>query len=100
MPIQSDKFKLDEVKRSKVNTLQVFSLDYTEKAKRNVKYIDTLEEEAFLILHKDFLKIFLSLFRDRVVENQFILGRINLFHLICRYIGPFETASYIVRTKE
>lgn len=58
MPIQSDKFKLDEVKRSKVNTLQVFSLDYTEKAKRNVKYIDTLEEEAFFNIAQRFLKNF------------------------------------------
>ncbi|WP_324249883.1 type II toxin-antitoxin system PemK/MazF family toxin [Enterococcus mundtii] len=58
VPIQSDKFKLDEVKRSKVNTLQVFSLDYTEKAKRNVKYIDTLEEEAFFDIAQRFLKNF------------------------------------------
>lgn len=58
VPIQSDKFKLDKVKRSKVNTLQVFSLEYTEKAKRKVKYIDTIEEEAFFDIAQRFLKNF------------------------------------------
>ncbi|WP_258080092.1 type II toxin-antitoxin system PemK/MazF family toxin [Enterococcus mundtii] len=58
VPIQSDKFKLDKVKRSKVNTLQVFSLEYTEKAKRKGKYIDTIEEKAFFDIAQRFLKNF------------------------------------------
>ena len=32
---------------SKVNTNQVFSFDYTENAKRNIKYVDRLDEETF-----------------------------------------------------
>lgn len=32
---------------SKVNTNQVFSLDYTEKAERNIQFIDRIEEESF-----------------------------------------------------
>lgn len=58
VPIQSDKLKSNDSKPSKVNTLQVFSLDYTQAANRNVKYVDTLDEELFFDIAQRFLKNF------------------------------------------
>jgi|SRR5690625_2739096 len=45
VPISSDRLLGSTI--SKVNTNQIYSLDYTEKAKRNIQYVDTLEEEQF-----------------------------------------------------
>lgn len=61
IPITSD--NLHGSNTSKVNTNQVFSLDYTRNAKRNIKYIDTLEEEKFyeivqMFMHNFSFKIF------------------------------------------
>lgn len=48
IPITSDNLRGSNI--SKVNTNQVFSLDYTRKAKRNIKYLDTLEEKFYEIV--------------------------------------------------
>lgn len=61
IPITSD--NLHGSNTSKVNTNQVFSLDYTKRGKRNIKYIDTLEEEKFyeiaqMFMHNFTFKIF------------------------------------------
>jgi mRNA interferase MazF len=58
VPIQNEKLKASNNKISKVNTLQVFSLDYTETANLNVKYVDTLDEEIFFDVAQRFLKNF------------------------------------------
>ena len=58
VPVQSYNLKTNVEKISKVNTLQVFSLDYTKQANRNVKYIDTLDEEVFFDIAQRFLKNF------------------------------------------
>ncbi len=61
IPITSDNLRGSNT--SKVNTNQVFSLDYTKRGKRNIKYIDTLEEEKFyeivqMFMHNFSFKIF------------------------------------------
>ncbi|HAJ70320.1 MAG: type II toxin-antitoxin system PemK/MazF family toxin [Alkalibacterium sp.] len=40
---------------SKVNTNQVYSLDYSERANRNVQFVETLEEEQFYRIAQKFL---------------------------------------------
>ena len=42
-------------KQSKVNTKQVYSLDYTKKGNRNVEVIGRLEEKEFLNIAQHFL---------------------------------------------
>lgn len=61
-PISSDKLRANGMAVSKVNTNQVFSLDYTEKAKRNIQFVDRIEEEEFyhivqLFMHNFSFKI-------------------------------------------
>lgn len=56
VPISSK--KLRSSKASKVNTNQVFSLDYTVNARRNIKYVDTLEEESFYEIVQMFMHNF------------------------------------------
>lgn len=56
IPINSD--KLQGSKITKVNTNQIFSLDYTKNARRNIKYIDTLEEEKFYEIVQMFMHNF------------------------------------------
>jgi len=56
IPITSD--KLYSSKKSKVNTNQVFSLDYTKNANRNIKYVDTLNEEKFYEIVQMFMHNF------------------------------------------
>ena len=61
IPVHSTKLQGTEI--SKVNTNQVFSLDYTKNAKRIIKYIETLDEEKFyeivqLFMHNFSFKIF------------------------------------------
>lgn len=59
MPIYSEKLRTsDNVILSKVNTLQVYSLDYTEHAQRGIKYVDTLDEETFYEIAQKFLQNF------------------------------------------
>lgn len=50
IPISSDKLRAIEMAVSKVNTNQVFSLDYTEKAKRKIQFVDRMEEEFYHIV--------------------------------------------------
>lgn len=47
IPISSEKLRANGKAVSKVNTNQVFSLDYTEQANRNIQFIDRVEEENF-----------------------------------------------------
>lgn len=56
IPIESEKLK--SIKLSKVNTKQVFSLDYTQRANRNIKFLDTLEEEKFYEIAQMFMHNF------------------------------------------
>ncbi|WP_246215582.1 type II toxin-antitoxin system PemK/MazF family toxin [Listeria valentina] len=51
VPVESDSFH----KKSKVNTNQVFSLDYTEEAGRGLQFIDRMEEEVFYMVAQKFL---------------------------------------------
>ncbi|MGX7197517.1 type II toxin-antitoxin system PemK/MazF family toxin [Enterococcus olivae] len=43
---------------SKVNTNQVFSLDYTERAGRNIQFVENMEEEQFYHIAQKFLHNF------------------------------------------
>ena len=45
-------------KNSKVNTRQVYSLDYTEKGRRNVKIIGKLDQKDFLMVAQLFMQNF------------------------------------------
>ncbi len=56
IPIDSD--ELHGPQTNKVNTNQVFSLDYTKDAGRNIKYVDRLEEEKFYEIVQMFLHNF------------------------------------------
>lgn len=56
IPIESEKF--NNIKKSKVNTNQVFSLDYTKPASRNIQYLDTLNEEKFYEITQMFMHNF------------------------------------------
>jgi|SRR5690625_5037811 len=40
---------------SKVNTNQVYSLDYTERANRNIQFVENMEEEQFYQIVQKFL---------------------------------------------
>ena len=62
VPIYSEKLHTSDNAVSKVNTLQVYSLDYTEQAQRRIKYVDTLDEETFYEIAQKFYKTFLLLF--------------------------------------
>lgn len=56
IPIFSEKLSGSET--SKVNTNQVFSFDYTEHAKRDIRYVDTLKEEVFYEIVQVFMHNF------------------------------------------
>lgn len=56
IPIESE--KINNIKKSKVNTNQVFSFDYTKQASRNIQYLDTLEEEKFYEIAQMFMHNF------------------------------------------
>lgn len=58
VPIYSEKLHTPDNAISKVNTLQVYSLDYTEHAQRGIKYVDTLDEETFYEIAQKFLQNF------------------------------------------
>lgn len=58
IPIESDKLRANGVATSKVNTNQVFSLDYTEKAARNIQFVDRIEEETFYQIVQMFMHNF------------------------------------------
>ena len=58
VPIYSEKLHTSDNAVSKVNTLQVYSLDYTEQAQRRIKYVDTLDEETFYEIAQKFLQNF------------------------------------------
>lgn len=58
VPISSSKLHANGTVVSKVNTNQVFSLDYTEKAKRNIQFVDRLEEESFYPIVQMFMHNF------------------------------------------
>lgn len=58
IPILSKKLRASGSATSKVNTNQVFSLDYTEQAKRNIQFVDTVEEEEFYQIVQMFLHNF------------------------------------------
>ncbi|MBM6614835.1 type II toxin-antitoxin system PemK/MazF family toxin [Desemzia sp. RIT804] len=47
IPISSNKLHASRTAVSKVNTNQVFSLDYTEQENRNIQFVDSLVEESF-----------------------------------------------------
>lgn len=47
--------KLPVNKNSKVNTNQVHSLDYTKQAKRNIQFVERLEEEQFYQIAQKFM---------------------------------------------
>lgn len=56
VPIQSEKLTSHSV--SKVNTNQVYSLDYTERAKRNIQFVENMEEEQFYLIAQKFMHNF------------------------------------------
>ncbi|EGO5074395.1 type II toxin-antitoxin system PemK/MazF family toxin [Enterococcus faecalis] len=58
VPVYSEKLHNSDNTISKVNTLQVYSLDYTEQANRDIKYVDTLNEETFYEIAQKFLQNF------------------------------------------
>ncbi|MGC3167742.1 type II toxin-antitoxin system PemK/MazF family toxin, partial [Enterococcus faecalis] len=57
-PIYSEKLHTSDNAVSIVNTLHVYSLDYTEQAQRRIKYVDTLDEETFYEIAQKLLKNF------------------------------------------
>lgn len=50
VPIRSE--KLPEKSKSKVNTNQVYSLDYTEAANRKIQFVENMKEEFYQIAQK------------------------------------------------
>ena len=56
-----------------MNTLQVYSLDYTEQAQRRIKYVDTLDEETFYEIAQKFYKTFLLLFNSASTEHAYMI---------------------------
>src|SRR5699024_11087069 len=53
VPIKSK--KLPVTSSNKVNTNQVYSLDYTERAKRNIQFVENIEEEQFYQIAQKFM---------------------------------------------
>lgn len=53
VPIETEKLTGTAV--SKVNTNQVYSLDYTDRAKRNIQFVASLEEEQFYLIAQKFM---------------------------------------------
>lgn len=58
IPIPSNKLCASGTAISKVNTNQAFSLDYTENAKRNIQFVDRIEEERFYPIVQMFMHNF------------------------------------------
>lgn len=56
VPIHSE--KLPEKSKSKVNTNQVYSLDYTERANRKIQFVENMEEEQFYQIAQKFMHNF------------------------------------------
>lgn len=56
IPIVSE--KLPSHSTSKVNTNQVYSLDFTERAKRNIAFVESLDEEQFYRIVQSFMHNF------------------------------------------
>lgn len=56
VPIESE--KLSAKFSSKVNTNQVYSLDYTERANRNIQFVENMEEEQFYQIAQKFMHNF------------------------------------------
>jgi len=50
--------KLPRKSYSKVNTNQVYSLDYSDNAKRNIQFVENMEEEQFYQIAQKFLHNF------------------------------------------
>ncbi|WP_368645696.1 type II toxin-antitoxin system PemK/MazF family toxin [Alkalibacterium putridalgicola] len=50
--------KLPSKSTSKVNTNQVYSLDYSERAKRNIQFVENMEEEQFYRIAQKFMHNF------------------------------------------
>lgn len=53
IPIDSNNLPLKSF--GKVNTNQVYSLDYTERANRDIQYVETMEEEQFYRIAQKFM---------------------------------------------
>lgn len=56
VPIKSQKLPAEDT--SKVNTNQVYSLDYSERANRNVEFVENMEEEQFYQIVQKFMHNF------------------------------------------
>lgn len=56
VPIKSE--KLPAKTTSKVNTNQVYSLDYTNHAKRDIQFVENMEEEQFYRIAQRFMHNF------------------------------------------
>ncbi len=56
VPIESE--NLPAKSSSKVNTNQVYSLDYTERANRNIQFVENMEEEQFYQIAQKFMHNF------------------------------------------
>lgn len=56
VPIESR--HLPEKTTSKVNTSQVYSLDYTQRASRNIQFVENMDEEEFYVIVQYFMHNF------------------------------------------
>lgn len=58
IPVVSDKLPAKAPLVSKVNTNQVYSFDYTETAKRDIQFVENMEEEQFYRIAQSFMHNF------------------------------------------